>query len=106
MNEVFTDTDVKMLLTHIKKWTQASEFYQKVNIIHKTGILLYGPPGTGKTTLAKAIAKEIEADVYVVNMGDFNDSQIKAIKDDIREICQVQTTTFSYLKISTVYFQS
>ena len=74
MNVVFTDTDVKMLLTHIKKWTQASEFYQRVNIIHKTGILSIGPPELGKTTLSKAIAKEIDADVYVVNMGDFNEA--------------------------------
>lgn len=31
------------------------------------GVLLYGPPGTGKTTLAKAVAHEFGAKLYVIN---------------------------------------
>ncbi len=34
------------------------------------GVMLFGPPGTGKTLLAKALAHEAEADIYVVNTAD------------------------------------
>ena len=37
------------------------ELFKRMGIRPSRGILLYGPPGTGKTLLAKAVAKESEA---------------------------------------------
>jgi transitional endoplasmic reticulum ATPase len=38
-----------------------SDSFKRLGIRPSKGILLYGPPGTGKTLLAKAVAKESEA---------------------------------------------
>jgi len=38
-----------------------AESFKRMGIRASKGILLYGPPGTGKTLLAKAVAKESEA---------------------------------------------
>lgn len=38
-----------------------SESFKRMGIRPSKGILLYGPPGTGKTLLAKAVAKESQA---------------------------------------------
>lgn len=85
IDEIFTDVDTNSLIQYVKNWENSKGFYKMVNLIHKTGILLYGPPGTGKTTFAKAIAKEIKADMYIINMVDFNESQIERLKEDIEE---------------------
>lgn len=85
IDEIFTDVDTNSLIQYVKNWENSKGFYKMVNLIHKTGILLYGPPGTGKTTFAKAIAKEIKADMYIINMIDFNESQIERLKEDIEE---------------------
>ena len=37
------------------------EIFKRMGVRPSRGILLYGPPGTGKTLLAKAVAKESEA---------------------------------------------
>ncbi len=53
---------VKQELKEAVEWPMKyPESFKRMGIRPPRGILLYGPPGTGKTLLAKAIAKESEA---------------------------------------------
>ena len=53
---------VKQDLKEAVEWPiKAPESFTRLGIRPPRGILLYGPPGTGKTLLAKAVAKESEA---------------------------------------------
>jgi len=54
--------DVKQELKEAVEWPlKFSDSFKRLGIRPSRGILLYGPPGTGKTLLAKAVAKESEA---------------------------------------------
>jgi len=52
----------KQQLKEAVEWPiKSPEAFKRLGIRAPRGILLYGPPGTGKTLLAKAVAKESEA---------------------------------------------
>ncbi len=58
---------VKQELTEAVEWPlKQPEMFKRMGIRPSRGILLYGPPGTGKTLLAKAVAKESEANFIQV----------------------------------------
>jgi transitional endoplasmic reticulum ATPase len=58
---------VKKELIEAVEWPlKYPETFVRMGIRPSRGILLYGPPGTGKTLLAKAVAKEAEANFIQV----------------------------------------
>jgi transitional endoplasmic reticulum ATPase len=58
---------VKQDLKEAVEWPlKHPESFKRMGIRPSRGILLYGPPGTGKTLLAKAVAKESEANFIQV----------------------------------------
>jgi len=58
---------VKQALKEAVEWPiKHPNSFKRLGIMAPKGILLYGPPGTGKTLLAKAVAKEGEANFIQV----------------------------------------
>jgi len=61
-NEVGGLDKIKDELQEAVEWPlKYADSFKRLGIRPSKGILLYGPPGTGKTLLAKAVAKESEA---------------------------------------------
>jgi transitional endoplasmic reticulum ATPase len=59
--------NIKQELKEAVEWPMKHpEIFARMGIRPSRGILLYGPPGTGKTLLAKAVAKESEANFIQV----------------------------------------
>ncbi|WP_309750308.1 CDC48 family AAA ATPase [Novosphingobium sp.] len=65
-----TDEAQELLKEGIELPLKSPEAFRRLGIRPAKGFLLYGPPGTGKTLLAKAVAKESEANFISIKSSD------------------------------------
>jgi len=62
------------------------ESFKRLGIRAPRGILLYGPPGTGKTLLAKAVAKESEANFIQIKGPSLLSKWVGESEEGVRKI--------------------
>ncbi len=79
--------DVKQLIrTRVIDQIKYPELYSRFGLKGGTGVLLFGLPGTGKTTIARAIAHEIGAPLYTVQLSDVLSKWVGESQQRIRQL--------------------
>ncbi|MEK6898623.1 MAG: CDC48 family AAA ATPase [Nanoarchaeota archaeon] len=77
----------KQSLKEAVEWPiKHKEDFERMGIRPPRGILLYGPPGTGKTLLAKAVAKESEANFISVKGPSLLSMWVGKSEEGVRKI--------------------
>jgi len=78
--------EAKQQLVEVVEWPlRYPQLYKHMDAKPPKGILLYGPPGTGKTLLAKAVAKEAEANFISVKGPEFLSKWVGESERAVRE---------------------
>ena len=81
--------EVKKIREMVELPLKHPELFERLGVEPPKGVLLYGPPGTGKTLLAKAVAKESDANFILLNgpevMSKFYGESEKKIRDIFEE---------------------
>ncbi len=99
--------EVKEKLKESVEWPlKRPEVFKRMGIRPPRGILLYGPPGTGKTLLAKAVAKESEANFILVNgpslLSKWVGESEKAVREIFRKARQTAPTILFFDEIDSL----
>ncbi len=76
------------------------ELYETYGLKGGTSVLLFGLPGTGKTTIARAIAHEIAAPMYVVKVSDILNKWVGESEKRVRQLFDKARST----PVSLIFF--
>ncbi|MBS3143148.1 CDC48 family AAA ATPase [Candidatus Woesearchaeota archaeon] len=86
-NDVGGLETVKQELKEAVEWPlKHPEGFKRLGIRPPRGVLIYGPPGTGKTMLAKAVAKESDANFILVKGPELLSKWVGESEKAVREV--------------------
>ncbi len=86
-NDVGGLEKVKQELSEAVEWPlKHPEAFKRIGIRPARGILLYGPSGTGKTLLAKAVAKESEANFIQIKGPELLSKWVGESEEGVRKV--------------------
>ena len=68
----FNDNIHQEIRDHIDNWEKCTDTFKERGLTHKTGILVYGKAGTGKSTLARALASELNYNLISIDTSTFD----------------------------------
>jgi transitional endoplasmic reticulum ATPase len=78
---------IKQELKEVVEWPMKhAQSFERMGIRPSRGVLLYGPPGTGKTLLAKAVAKESEANFIQIKGPSLLSMWVGKSEEGVRKI--------------------
>ena len=78
--------EVKAMREIVELPLRHPELFSRLGVEPHSGVLLYGPPGCGKTLLAKVIASESDANMYLINGPEIMNKYYGETEAKLREI--------------------
>jgi transitional endoplasmic reticulum ATPase len=81
LEDVKSEVRLKMIYPFLH-----SELAARYGIRPGGGVLLYGPPGTGKTMIAKAIAGELDATIFVISPAQVMSKWVGEAEQNIKKL--------------------
>lgn len=79
------------VLEDMREFRSLELWYRDLGIPWHKGYMFHGLPGTGKTSLAAALAGELDMDIYLLNLSGtgMNDETLQRLMGDVRPGCMV-----------------
>jgi len=83
---ILPDNTVENVSDDLRDFFAAQEWYAERGIPYRRGYLFHGAPGSGKTSFITALAGELKADLYVLNLGDplLTDGKLSSLLADTK----------------------
>jgi hypothetical protein len=76
--------ECEQALEEIRRWRKSEEWYKERQIPHKKGILLYGKPGCGKSSIAKAIAMDLNMPIMIFDLSNMSNNDFQDKWDNVK----------------------
>ena len=80
------ESEIKAMREIVELPLRHPELFSRLGVEPHSGVLLYGPPGCGKTLLAKVIASESDANMYLINGPEIMNKYYGETEARLREI--------------------